>query len=58
MSVNLSLSKIQSGYLVTFSFWEKKRKNAFFQEYVFVNQSLNKFFVCVWTARRTILKNI
>ena len=44
--------------MLTFRFYGKKHKNAFFQECVFINQILNKFFVCVWTARRTTLKNI
>ena len=57
MSMNFSLWKIFSGYLVTFRFGAKKRKNAFIQESVILNQIFNKFFVCMWTARRTILKN-
>ena len=35
MPMNISLSKIESGYLITFSFWGKKRKNAFFFKNVF-----------------------
>ena len=32
MSMNLSLSKFESGHLVMLSFWDKKRKNAFFKK--------------------------
>ena len=51
---NLSLSKIASDYLVMLSFGGKKRKNACFQDFFFVNQIFNMFFVCTWTGRCTI----
>ena len=35
MSMNLSLSKISSGYLVMLSFWGKNRKNACLQDFFF-----------------------
>ena len=63
MSMNLSLSKIYSGYLVTFSFWDKKRKNIFFKNvFSWTKFSTNSLCACEWLGapywKTLTLKNI